>query len=97
MKKLLFIAGLIALISLIAKKAQADREQWSGLTEEDVRDRLDRRLPHRIPDDRRQVIADSIVTKMRDRGALQDEDTIDLAGTDEAIENAAEAEETASA
>ena len=84
MKKFLFISAVIALIALIARKAMADRQQWEGLTEVDVRDRLDERLPSQIPDEKRQMIADTIVTKMKDRGAITDEsvdvdDTIDLA------------------
>lgn len=83
MKKLLFLAGLIGLIAFIAKRAKMDRSQWEGLTEDDVRTRLDERLPPQIPGDKRQMIADKIVTKMKDRGALTDadidmDDTIDL-------------------
>ncbi len=65
----------------------ADREQWEGLSEDDLRDRLDERLPSQIPDEKRQAIADTIVTKMKDRGAVAEpgidvDDTIDLAETE---------------
>lgn len=81
MKKLMIMAGVIALAIYIAKRTTIDREQWEGLTEDDLRNRLDERLPHQIPDDKRQMITDRIVEKMRDRGALgesADVDTIDL-------------------
>ena len=83
MKKLLFLAALIGAIIAIAKRAKLDREQWEGLTEDDVRSRLDERLPNQIPDDKREMIADKIVSTMKDRGALADDvldmdDTIDL-------------------
>ena len=84
MKKFLFLAALIGLIALIARKAKADREQWQGLTEDEVRGRLDQRLPGQIPDEKRAMIADTIVGKMKDRGVLADEgididEPIDLA------------------
>ena len=89
MKKLVFIAALIALIALISRKAQVDREQWEGLSEDDVRDRLNQKLPGQIPVEKRQMIADTIVTKMKDRGAIVDDpidvdDSIDLADESEA-------------
>ena len=76
MKKLLFLAALIGLIVAASRKAQVDREQWEGLTEDEVRSRLDQRLPNQIPGEKRQMITDKIVTKMKDRGTISDE-TID--------------------
>ena len=90
MKKLLFFAALIGLIAVLARKAMADREQWEGLTEDDLRNRLDQRLPTQIPGEKRQAIADSIVTKMKDRGAIADS-SIDL---DEPIDLAEAADPT---
>ena len=75
MKKILFIAALIGLIVMISKKAKSDRDQWQGMTEDEVRSRLDERLPNRVPEERREAIADTIVGKMRDRGVLADEDS----------------------
>lgn len=91
MKKLLFVSVLIALIAFLVRKAMADRTEWEGLSEDDLRDRLDQRLPSQIPDEKRQAIADTIVTKMRDRGAIAEpavdiDDTIDL--SDSASESA---------
>ena len=97
MKKLLFIGALVALIAFIAQKAKEDRERWQGLSEDDVRERLDHRLPNQIPDEKRQAIADTIVTKMKDRGALTD-DTIDAEAPIDLAEDADEAiEESATA
>ena len=96
MKKILSIAALIGLVAFIMQKAKQDRERWQGLTEDEVRDQLDHRLPNQIPDDKRQAIADTVVTKMRDRGALSDDlldgdDTIDLAEGAETIDDISEA------
>ena len=93
MKKFLFLAALIGLIALIARKAKADREQWQGLSEDELRGRLDQRLPGQIPDDKRELIAETIVTKMKDRGAIAEE-TIDI---DEPIDLAGAADEAVSA
>ena len=74
MRKLLLAASLIGLIVMAMKKAKMDRENWQGLSEPEARDRLEERLPSKIPDDRREHIKDTIVTKMRDRGVLTDEE-----------------------
>lgn len=96
MKKILSIAALIGLVAFIVQKAKQDRERWQDLTEDEVRDQLDHRLPNQIPDEKRRVIADTIVTKMRDRGAIADDllhadKTIDLAEGAEAIDDISEA------
>ena len=93
MKKLLFLAALIGVIAFIARKAATDREQWEGLTEDELRSRLDERLPHQIPDDKREMITETILTKMKDRGAIAEE-TIDI---DEPIDLAEAADEAVSA
>ena len=81
MKKLMFLAALIGAAIYLSKRSTLDRSQWEGLSEEDVRSRLDERLPHQIPEDKRQMITDKIVDKMKDRGALgssAEGETIDL-------------------
>ena len=77
MKKLLFLAALVGIIALIARKATMDREEWEGLTEDELRSRLGERLPSQIPDDKREQITEKIVAKMKDRGAITDE-TLDI-------------------
>lgn len=74
MKKVLIIAAVIGLVALIAKKSSSRREEWHGLTESQVRDKLSERLPTRIPEERREVVTDKIVGRMRDRGAIAEDD-----------------------
>lgn len=82
MKKLLFLALIIGVAAAIAQKAKADKEAWLGLSEDETRERLEQRLPSKIPEDRREHIKDTVVTKMRERGVLNDDeldvDEIDL-------------------
>lgn len=84
MRKLLFVGALVLAMILISRMAKRDRSEWHGLNEEEARDRVARRLPKKVPEEKRDVIVDSIVTKMRDRGMLateasDDEVTIELA------------------
>ena len=85
MKKLLLAAIMIGIIAMAMKKAKMDREDWHGLSEHEARDRLEERLPNKIPDDRREHIKDTIVTKMRDRGVLIDEE-IDMTTPEHAMD-----------
>ena len=93
MKKPLMLVALAVLIAVAIKKAKSQREsEWHGLTESDVRSKLDSKLPGRIPDDKRSAIADKVVTKMRDRGVISaDPDAadaeIDLRKDDEPAES----------
>jgi hypothetical protein len=72
MKRLLLIAAVIGLVALAVKKGSQRREEWHGLTETDARERLDQRLPNRMPEERRAAVTDKIVERMRDRGVLVD-------------------------
>ena len=74
MKKLLFIAAIIGLISLISKKARQDKAAFQGLTETEARDRIAQRFPEKVPEEKRDAITDTIVSKMRDRGILSIEE-----------------------
>ncbi len=50
--------------------------EWptEGLTESEVRDKLNSRLPDRVPDEKRAAVADAVVSKMRAKGVLRVED-----------------------
>jgi len=76
-KKLLKLAVIVGGIAAVAKVVTANKAKWQGLTEPQVRQKLDSRLPDRMPDDKRAAIADKVVSKMRERGLLggQDEAT----------------------
>ncbi len=74
MKKLVKLALLVGAIWVAAKLVAAKKAAWHGLTEAEVRDKLESRLPKRVPDEKRAVVADKVVSKMRERGALREEE-----------------------
>lgn len=73
MKKLLLLAGVIGLLALIIKKRSTDRTDWKDLTASEARDRLNDRFPERVPADKRDMVTEKIVTKMREKGVLADD------------------------
>ncbi len=82
MKRLLLATAVLALVALALNKRQQQRAEWRGISEAEAREKLDRRLPSRIPDERREMITDRIVTGMRNRGVIADDlddDDIDVA------------------
>ena len=74
MKKLLKGALVVGGIAAVAKIVTAEKAEWQGLTESQVREKLDSRLPGRMPDEKRAGVADKVVSKMRERGALREQD-----------------------
>ena len=81
MKKFILIALVIGAAVAIAKKKSADRSEWHGMSEEQVRAKLDDRLPNKMPDDKKAAVTDKIVDKMREKGAIIDlTDSADDAG-----------------
>lgn len=75
-KKRLILLGAVMLfvaMAACAKKSKSERaSEWHGLSEDEVRSKLDAKLPHKIPAEKRAAISDKIVTKMRDKGAIDD-------------------------
>ena len=49
MKKFLKLALLVGGIAAVAKLVGAKKAEWAGLTESEVRAKLDARLPDRMP------------------------------------------------
>ncbi len=100
MKRLLLLAVIVAIIAMVIRQGRARRNEWHGLTEAEARARLEQRFPGVIPEERRDAMTDTIVSKMRDRGVLADEaaptaETIDLtSSTAETSAEGAAAEET---
>lgn len=88
MKKIVLVVAVIGLIALIAKKRSSDRAEWHGLTETQAREKLNDRFPDVIPEDKREVMTERIVSKMREKGRLTDDDQVDLTDT---VDLAAEA------
>jgi hypothetical protein len=60
-------------VTAVAKLVTAKKAEWQGLTESQVREKLDSRLPGRMPDEKRADVADKVVSKMRERGALREQ------------------------
>ena len=51
MKKFILIALVVGAAVAIAKKKSADRAEWHGLSEDQVREKLGDRLPGKMPDE----------------------------------------------
>lgn len=73
MKKLLKVALIIGGIAAVAKLVGAKKSEWTGLTEPQVREKLEARLPGRMPNEKRAAVADKVVSKMRERGVIREE------------------------
>lgn len=70
MKSLIKFALVVGAIAFAAKLLAAKKEEWTGLTEEQVREKLDARLPSRIPDEKRARVQERVVSKLRESGRL---------------------------
>ena len=73
MKKLIKLGLLVGGVAFAAKLLEAKKAEWEGLTEPDVRAKLDARIPDKVPADKRAEIADKIVDTMRKKGVLGEE------------------------
>ena len=73
MKKLIKLALLVGAIACAAKFASAKKAEWHGLTEAEVRAKLDSRLPNRVPEEKRAAVADGVIGKMRAKGVLRED------------------------
>lgn len=84
----LLIAGVAALAACGKKASAKRRHEWHGLTESEARAKLDDKLPGKIPADKREAITEKVVAKMRDRGAITDDEVApdDVSGLTEAEE-----------
>lgn len=70
-KRRLILLVVAVLIVVAVKNAKSRREsEWHGLTESQARSKLDAKLPSRIPDDKRSMISDKVMAKMRDKGIV---------------------------
>ena len=73
MKKFLLLIAALGFLALLAKMAAARKAEWQNLSEAEVRERIDTKLAPRVPDDKRAMIADKAVSRMRERGMFKDE------------------------
>lgn len=74
MKRLVKLALIVGAVAVLAKVVATEMAKWQDLSESEVRDKLDSKLPKFVPDDKRAEIADEVVSGMRERGALRDEE-----------------------
>jgi hypothetical protein len=72
MKKYLLIAVVIGAVALAVKKLTAGKDDWTNLTEDEARQRLNDRFPDRMPEEKKDVVTEKIVSKMRDKGVIID-------------------------
>ncbi len=82
MKKLLKLGLIAGAIVVLAKIVTAKKAKWEGLTESEIRDKLETRLPKRMPGEKRAAVVDKLVSKMREKGALLEEEPSESAATD---------------
>lgn len=102
MKRFLLIAAVLGLIALALKGRAKQREAWHGISEAEARDRLDERLPSRMPEEKRDAMKEKIVGRMREKGVFEEAEQGDaeeaetepLDVRDEATASDAEAENT---
>ncbi len=74
MKKLVKIALIIGGVTLATKIIAAKKAEWQGLTESEAREKLASKMAGRVPDEKVAEIADKVVSKMRERGVIRDDE-----------------------
>ncbi len=72
-KKLIGLILAVGAAAAVAKLMAAKKAEWQGLSEDQVRAKVEQRMPSRVPEEKRAEVADKVVTKMRDRGMLAEE------------------------
>ncbi len=82
MKKLVKLGLIVGVIVVLAKIVKAKKAKWEGLSESEIRDKLETRLPKRMPGEKRAAVVDKVVSKMREKGALLEEEPSVSAPTD---------------
>lgn len=74
MKRLFKLAVFAALVALAVKIVMAKKEEWQGLSEPEVREKLGNTIGDRVPPEKLGEIQDKVVDKMRTHGVLREED-----------------------
>lgn len=75
MKKLIKLALIVGAITAAARLIGSKKAEWEGLTESQLRDKIDTRMPDRVPEAKRTAVQDKVVDKMRSRGKLAEGET----------------------
>jgi hypothetical protein len=68
--KVIKLVLLLGGVAVAAKLIGAKKGEWEGLSEADVRNKIDTRMPDRVPDEKRAAVADKVVAKMKTRGLI---------------------------
>ncbi|MEM9204655.1 MAG: hypothetical protein AAGC53_23680, partial [Actinomycetota bacterium] len=86
-------AAVIVLAVALSKTRPGDgQSQWQGMTEDEARQRLDERLPSKMPAPAKAALTEKIVGQMKDKGVV-----IDLTDDAMAAESAAAVDDGAAA
>lgn len=72
-KKLIGLAIFEGAVAVTSKVLTAKKSEWQGLSESEVRQKVETRISSRVPEDKRAAVADRVVATMRDRGLLEAE------------------------
>ncbi len=75
MKRLFRLALLAALVFGIYKLME-EKKNWTGLTEDEAREKLNTKLSPRVPPEKLEQVTDQIVDQMKARGVLRTEPAI---------------------
>ena len=73
MKKVLKLAILAALVVGLVKFVSAQKAEWEGLSEPEVRAKLHGKLDAKMPPEKVDELGSKVVEKMRQRGVLGEE------------------------
>ncbi|GMQ86546.1 MAG: hypothetical protein BMS9Abin07_2128 [Acidimicrobiia bacterium] len=84
MKKLVKFVLIVGALAVLIKFVVSKESKWQGLTESQVRDKLESRLPKRVPDEKRSAFTDKVVSKMRERGDLREDEEASAATAEDA-------------
>ena len=72
MRKLFKLAVFAGIVAGVAKLVQAKKAEWSGLSEAQVREKLDTTIGRKVDDPAKMAeISDTVVAKMRERGMIE--------------------------
>lgn len=74
MKRLFKLAVFVALVSFAVKMLMEKKQEWEGLSEPEVRTKLDAKLGDRVPPEKLGPIQDKVVEGMRSAGVLREDD-----------------------
>ena len=70
MKKLFTLAIFVGLIVALAKFISEQKAAWTGLTEPEIRNKLQTKLDSKVPDEQIAEIANKVIEEMRKRGMV---------------------------